>query len=750
MMDSLGYLLRRGGAHHLPAALLIVAMLTVSPTSAQNNAPAPNNALVEEALFITVPSPLTGEAVTSIKERVSRARSQENKPVRKIVFDFNPDDKPASTTHFGLCFDLADGIAQLHDVTTIGFVHGTVSAHSVLPVLACKEVVMSRDSRIGPIAAEGVSPVRETGTEAVAYRNILGDSRAAQLAAVRKMYDAAISLGKGIKNGGPWFVDLNKPQEIKAENVLNARPVPYGTAGQFGAYDVSAAQDIGLCKLKAENRDELRELYQIAPASLRDPLANRSPVPFHYVLRGDVDRGMKESLDRLLNDIKRRKGNVLYLELQCGGGDLDAAMDIAAKLREHQTGTDAVQVIAFIPDRAPDAATFLALACSEIVMSKRKDTLDPNRPDEYKEAEIGDFEAFLGKAGKNAAKVDLYRKSLHELVEQQGYPGILADGMFDRGLEIVRVHSTTDRTRRRLMTLADFEADKANWVREKDIKGKNMLLKLNATLAAELGVAKRTVENRDIKEVYAADGVRPGEVKEAEPGWLDAFAEFLKKPSVTVILVLVGFMGLILELKVPGLTVPGITAAMCFILVFWSQSRFSGETFVLALLLFILGLVLVALEVFVLPGFGAPGVVGILCILAGLALVTMQQVPQTQGEWFEAGSKMGQYLLAMIGAIFCAFFVARYLPNIPGANRLLLMPPTEKGEAATLVMLPGMEQAASLLGAMGTTNTALRPSGVVRFGEQFVDVVSEGGYIPPGVRVQVVEVEGTRIVVKEV
>jgi hypothetical protein len=111
---------------------------------------------------------------------------------------------------------------------------------------------------------------------------------------------------------------------------------------------------------------------------------------------------------------------------------------------------------------------------------------------------------------------------------------------------------------------------------------------------------------------------------------------------------------------------------------------------------------------------------------------------------------MAQYLVGMIAATALAFLIARYLPNIPYANRLMLVPPGDKPGAEDEVVLPGAAQAAGLLGAVGTSVTVLRPAGTVRFGDQFVDVVTEGGYIPAGARIQVVEVEGTRIVVKEV
>ena len=105
-------------------------------------------------------------------------------------------------------------------------------------------------------------------------------------------------------------------------------------------------------------------------------------------------------------------------------------------------------------------------------MSRRKDAADPARPEEHKEAELGDFEAYLGKPGKQAANADLYRQSLRELAEGQGYPALLVDGFFDRDLEIVRARSTTDRTRRKLMTQAELDADPKNWIAEKAVKAR--------------------------------------------------------------------------------------------------------------------------------------------------------------------------------------------------------------------------------------------------------------------------------------
>jgi membrane-bound serine protease (ClpP class) len=81
---------------------------------------------------------------------------------------------------------------------------------------------------------------------------------------------------------------------------------------------------------------------------------------------------------------------------------------------------------------------------------------------------------------------------------------------------------------------------------------------------------------------------------------------------------------------------------------------------------------------------------------------------------------------------------------------MVLPPPGESTDGEEPPALPGVTQAAALLGAVGTAATMLRPAGMAMFGEQYVDVVTEGSFIPAGARVQVVEVEGNRIVVKEV
>src|SRR5205823_13524961 len=114
-------------------------------------------------------------------------------------------------------------------------------------------------------------------------------------------------------------------------------------------------------------------------------------------------------------------------------------------------------------------------------------------------------------------------------------------------------------------------------------------------------------------------------------------ANSLGDPAVAIILVIVGISCLILELKMPGVGVPGVIAALCFVLFFWSQSQMNGQITLLAVLLFLLGLVLIAIEVFLIPGFGVTGVSGLILVLCGLGLATVEHMPQTRSEWASFG-----------------------------------------------------------------------------------------------------------------
>jgi membrane-bound serine protease (ClpP class) len=159
---------------------------------------------------------------------------------------------------------------------------------------------------------------------------------------------------------------------------------------------------------------------------------------------------------------------------------------------------------------------------------------------------------------------------------------------------------------------------------------------------------------------------------------------------------------------------------------------------------------LLGLEVFVLPGLGVAGISGTVLVVLSLALVTLEKKPETREEWLGFGTTMASYGFSMMGAVVAALTLAWYLPSIPYLNRLVLKAPADEegGDETAADLVPA--HLTALLGAIGVTITPLRPAGKVKFGDEYVDVVTESSYVQPGQRVQVIEIEGNRIVVKEV
>lgn len=714
------------------AGRLVTAALALAALVLPAFSPVRADGPPEDGVFITVPNPITSGAFSQVREQTERARQKrKDRLITKIVYDFNPDGREAASPDFGPCADLADYLRSFHDVTTVAFVHARTTRHTVLPVLACREVVMGgAETRLGEVAADPNE--KPTARQAQAYADVVGEARAA---VVLKMIYPNLEVLEARKNNAVYFVDRAKVAEA---GVVGVKPDPVLPAGRLALLTPEEALRFGLCKLThKETRQQVAEVYGMSAASLRgDPLQGRVPNAWSVQLSGKVDGALKETIKRRVRKAVRDGANIIIVQLEnCGRGDIADARNLADFFRELQSTDPPVMSIAYIPNEAPDTATFIAFGCTEIVMGKN--------------AVLGDFSAII----QGGTSPDVIGASLRELAEKQGIPPLLASGMVDVNIEIHRARSTKGFQVRRPMTAQELDEDgkkaQPEWRDEGKIKHKGQLLKLTADQALELGVVRHVIDDgsgrKGVEAAYNLERVR-----DASPDWLDSIAEFLRTGWVSLLLVVVGFICLILEFKIPGATAPGVIAAICFVLFFWSQAV-NGQIIILAILLFLLGLILIGIEVFILPGFGFVGISGILLILVGLGLATIERMPQSNGEWLEFGSKLTQFGFGLLGAVVGAILVARYLPNIPIANRMVLTPPGEKSDITDdQPALPGVEQSAALLGVVGTAATVLRPAGMARFGEQYVDVVAEGTYIPAGARVQVIEVEGNRIVVKEV
>jgi membrane-bound serine protease (ClpP class) len=231
-----------------------------------------------------------------------------------------------------------------------------------------------------------------------------------------------------------------------------------------------------------------------------------------------------------------------------------------------------------------------------------------------------------------------------------------------------------------------------------------------------------------------------------EPNWAEKTFRFLTSPTVAGLLLMIGLGALYFEVKTAGFGLAGIVGIIALSLLFGAHFVL-GLTDTIDVVLIIAGMILIAVEVFVLPGFGIPGVAGILCLLAGtyLALVDFT-VPEYSWQYERLEEVI--YSLAVAGISFAAFVFATWklLPRSPlyGAFVLLRSQPVAEGYTA-----PVQTALQPRVGMRGRTTSMLRPVGRARFGDATLQVVSRAAYIPSGVDVEIIEIDGGRYIVEK-
>lgn len=697
------------------ARLLVLALLLLgglgTPAIAQPVA------AVKDGMFVTVPVNFTDADLRQVKAKVKDAIVRRGRPVDTIVFDFNPDGAANASASFGLCSDLADWVRALQrgqhygrSPAAIAFVHGQVAGHMVLPVLACGEVVMPRGSdgvaqlpptRIGDVLLHVEGPL--TPAQRRTYTD-LAEEKFASPDLVLRLIEPMLVLQRVVTDKGVRFASPErvKSWRSKGRTIAVKGEVPRGLEPGLMSYDSALAAEVGLCRAFANSRQDVQKALNLPPRSLSEDWLigrQRPAVVWRLEISGPLDRARLDSLSRRIHSAVGRGANFLVLELKAGGGETAHVAALADELLalKDRDGAFPIKKVAWIaPGVHLAAGTYLALSCDEIVMGSN--------------AALADFNDLRGEGPELMRR---RAEMLLPLARSHGYP--------EAPFEAALLHPIAD-----------------------------VLPPITAERAKALGIAQ-AVGIDSPEQLYRAYDLQPEDLEQtrvSRDDVLDRVAEFFRLPAVNVVLLVLGIIGLVLEFKMPGTTFPGAVAAICFVLFFWAYS-FVGEFTLLAILLFLLGLFLVGVEIFLVPGLGFSGLSGAGLILTSLVLVTLDRWPQTPQDWSNLGGTLTTLTISLAVALAGAIALAWSLPSLPYFNRMVLRPPGEDGtgEAPVTAVSAAPRE---LLGAIGVAATPLRPSGKAQFGEEFFDVIAEGDFVSPGARVQVVEIEGNRVVVKEV
>ncbi len=300
-------------------------------------------------------------------------------------------------------------------------------------------------------------------------------------------------------------------------------------------------------------------------------------------------------------------------------------------------------------------------------------------------------------------------------------------------------------------------ADQGKWkVVEFVSDGRGVLTLKNDTLfryglAQQAGTANGTITNdEELKAFFGAKNLA-----RLDMNWAERTAQTLSNPVLQGVLLVVFLIAMFVEITHPGVILPGAVAAVALFLLA-APMFFAGFANWWAIVAVVVGIGLLAMEIFVLPGFGVFGILGLLMLFGGLIGLL---VPAGAGGLFpdspEGQSQMltavATLAISTVTAIAGMYFIGKNFGSLPILNRFVLQDSGSNSEGEEILAAAATvdPNAPVKPGQEGEAMTPLRPSGRVRIDDEVVDVVADNGFIAAGVRVRVLRLEGMRIVVEK-
>lgn len=452
-------------------------------------------------------------------------------------------------------------------------------------------------------------------------------------------------------------------------------------------------------------------------------------------LKGLIDKGLYDSMVRRLEESKAFDPVLLVFEIDTYGGLVDAAIEITDEIG----GIEEPKTVAFVPTKAFSAGAMVAMGAREIVLTPSSSIGDAAPVIQGPEGP-----QIIGEKTQSPVR-SMFRK----YAQRNGYPEALVEAMVTLELEVVEVTYKDGSVK--YMLAGAFEdladAEKANVEKSRTVVREGEILTLTATEAHGYGIARFVV--RDIDEMLEKYSLSGAEVVTLQVNWSEAIVRWLNDPRIASVILLLGILGIYMEFKVPGFGLPGIVGIICFATFFFSK-HLSGMASYWEILLFAVGLVLLGIEIFVIPGFGIAGFLGITFIILSLvlALVPANITPAPLDMDFLA--RAGAYfIMTLVAALILGVLLAKVLPMTPVVGEFYLGEPAPEtiAHAEGAGLTSGRKD---LLGKVGHAETPLRPAGHAKIDGEYYDVTTQGDMVASGEQIEVIRVSGNNIIVKRV
>ena len=467
------------------------------------------------------------------------------------------------------------------------------------------------------------------------------------------------------------------------------------------------------------------------------------------VCKGLIDDGLYKSIQRRTKIALDAGAKYLIYEISTYGGLLKSGDDIS-KYFILEVSKKA-HTVAYITTEAISAGAMISVSCQDIIMLENT-TIGDCAP-----VQLG------GKLeGVEREKTESFtRAAFDRASEANGYPQALLRAMVTMQIEVYRVKNNKTGAYEFFESVRlpkdpnTYDLDKKELIIEKD-----KLYTPTASEAVKYGIARAVVADRLGALDFLAErgGVTfAGEPTVLETSWSEEMVRWLNSPAVMGVLVMLALLGVYIEFNTPGIGLPGLTAVICFAIIIGSKYLVDLANWV-EVALFAVGILLLMIEIFVLPGFGIAGFFGITCILAGLFGMLIKNPPdklpwpETSLDWQLFTNGVLGISFGFIGFVLLAWLLTKYLPKLEFLSGLILVPAVAKqGDEVEVSMTapPEGETVSVNVGDLGVVVSTLRPTGKAKFGEKIVDCVAVAEFLDKGTMIEIIEIHGNRVVVKE-
>ncbi|MFO7729507.1 MAG: NfeD family protein [Spirochaetia bacterium] len=469
-------------------------------------------------------------------------------------------------------------------------------------------------------------------------------------------------------------------------------------------------------------------------------------------IEGEIDPFQVVFLRRSIEKAREAGVSHIIFSINTFGGRVDSALQIATLIGS----LSELHTVAYIPAEPEtvgvswSAGALISFASNSIYMAPGTSV--------GAAAPVQQTSEGMQPAGEKT--VSAVRTQLAALAEKNGYPPEVALAMVDQDIEL-EVISEEEGYRFIMNQTGDTaEGEEEDAV---TLSSSGKLLTLTAGEMERYGISSGSVETLDALQ----ERLELNTIMSIEPSSADQVVHLLTSAAVTSMLLTIGLLALYLEISSPGFGIPGTVALTAFALIFVS-SGLLGTLSSIELLLFLAGVILLIVEVFLIPGFGVAGISGLFFMTIGLVL-SRQEFILPDNQW--QMEIFTRNLLLVFGTLAASFLLLgilmMFFPRIRLFQRLILNSPgspanletassettsvPKTGSGTAYAQTSQSPQYSDLhIGDTGTVLTTLRPAGKIAVGDETYSVVTDGRWIEADTKVSVVAIRGNRIVVEEV